>query len=638
MRLRSLQLVESREKVLRIAHLRRPQREAFDVFHELIRTLDDRIGTLSSDRILEQLTEAGFNVPVAPPHLIFHLATGVGKTRLLGSIIAHLYRSGESRNCLILASRRAILEKFERECQVGSQKYLFVDASLVPQPNTCFRSNLESFRPKETGLNLFVLSPQSIRGSDRRFARRNDFQEESLQEYLARCTDLVVFTDESHHLAGSSEVEAKAWIEAIRDLSPKVHLGFTATPRDEDGANVLYRYDLAECLQEGLYTKAVQLWVQPRTKDIDDVDWDHVILDYALDRLKRKQNAILAHSEHDSSFPPVEPVLLVCARDTNHAEEIATWLKKQRGLDDSELLVTHSQRSRTEEDIARLIGIDSPQNRIRVVINVFQLTEGWDVTNVYVIAPLRAMATFQGAVQSMGRGLRLPAGKRVENVDVDTLDVLCFGKESMEEVLDRATTEFGSDDALAYPVSVAPPDEIREEDPVPVTTTRIAVRRDVEIDVPTVRRIPADPPLDFDPDVLNRLVREVVSGLDLGTLEKIGAEETLRYSYGDVLRIATARILSGLPYLSAPIHAMRVSDLVRRLLEGLGAEPDAPIAISPLKLALALGDEIDKRNRRQDPVYEVVGKSIVLVPNTVEWRVPEDYSGPLERVAPRNWE
>ena len=41
------------------------------------------------------------------------------------------------------------------------------------------------------------------------------------------------------------------------------------------------------------------------------------------------------------------------------------------------------------------------------------LKEGWDVTNLYTIVPLRAANSRTLVEQSIGRGLRLPYGKRV---------------------------------------------------------------------------------------------------------------------------------------------------------------------------------------------------------------------------------
>ena len=114
-------------------------------------------------------------------------------------------------------------------------------------------------------------------------------------------------------------------------------------------------------------------------------------------------------------FPSVKPVCVFFARDIAHAEEVASWLVDTGRVSKEEILLTHSEMSKSEEELERLLGIELIDNPVRVVVNVMELTEGWDVTNVYVVTPLRAMATFQGALQAMGRGLRLPAGRRSGN-------------------------------------------------------------------------------------------------------------------------------------------------------------------------------------------------------------------------------
>ena len=49
-----------------------------------------------------------------------------------------------------------------------------------------------------------------------------------------------------------------------------------------------------------------------------------------------------------------------------------------------------------------------------------KLKEGWDVTNLYTIVPLRASASDILTEQTLGRGLRLPYGKRTG--DDETVD------------------------------------------------------------------------------------------------------------------------------------------------------------------------------------------------------------------------
>ena len=62
--------------------------------------------------------------------------------------------------------------------------------------------------------------------------------------------------------------------------------------------------------------------------------------------------------------------------------------------------------------MARLLALES-DTRTEIVIHVNKLKEGWDVTNLYTIVPLRASASEILTEQSLGRGLRLPYGAQV---------------------------------------------------------------------------------------------------------------------------------------------------------------------------------------------------------------------------------
>src|SRR5262249_33219386 len=146
-------------------------------------------------------------------------------------------------------------------------------------------------------LNVFILSPQSITGGDRRFSRKSEFRSMSLEEYLRNANDLVVFVDEAHHLGSDDET---AWRNAVDGLKPRLHFGLTATPKPN--ANVLYSYDIRQCLREGLYTKAVRLIADRRDEKMTDLDWDRHTIDYALQRLERKREAIGAHVEQHGDF------------------------------------------------------------------------------------------------------------------------------------------------------------------------------------------------------------------------------------------------------------------------------------------------------------------------------------------------
>jgi type III restriction enzyme len=91
--------------------------------------------------------------------------------------------------------------------------------------------------------------------------------------------------------------------------------------------------------------------------------------------------------------------------------------------------------------MGRLVALES-DSRTEIVIHVNKLKEGWDVTNLYTIVPLRASASDILTEQTLGRGLRLPYGIRVargeleEFAAVDRLTVIAH--ERFDEVIQRA--------------------------------------------------------------------------------------------------------------------------------------------------------------------------------------------------------
>jgi superfamily II DNA or RNA helicase len=577
------------------------------------------------------------------PQMTFHLATGVGKTRLMGAIAAYLYLGDQASNFLFLAPRAAILRKLKDESYSGSPKYLFVDPSLVPEPHLWHSDNVESFKvdpPQELfgrGPHLFVFSPQGITGDDRRVFRPSEFSGTSPGEYLSHAQDLVVFLDESHHVRRMAEAETRAWTQAIRELAPKVLFGMTATPPKEMGVNVLHEYDLASCLREKLYTKDVEIIVHQRPAAVtSDDDWDHHTLDFALDRLVRKEQVIKDY-QGNLPFLKVRPVVLVCAVDTAHADAVAAWLQRDRGLSSEEILVTHSGRAKTEDEIARLVGIERPNSRVRVIVNVYELTEGWDVTNVYVIAPLRAMGTFEGAVQTLGRGLRLPAGRRIGNDDLDTLDVLCFGREALSDILQIAKQNFGEDDEEMVVSVRERTDEDTGSSP-PTKEITIKSARPAMIEIPRVIRHPIEPDLEFAVHTQRRVSHHSAARFRLGEDDVSSTIESLKYEFDVAVRLAGGRILSDLSYLSEPLHRAKVEALVAQFLVSLGQKKDGPVAFDWLLIAEAIKEEIDQPYRRKTAAFEAIPPAERIDFGDYSWRVPETFGDAVPRRSPPWWD
>ena len=75
-----------------------------------------------------------------------------------------------------------------------------------------------------------------------------------------------------------------------------------------------------------------------------------------------------------------------------------------------------------------MLSLEKPDNKIEIVIHVNMLKEGWDVTNLYTIVPLRASASETLTEQTIGRGLRLPYGDRTGVDEVDRLSIVSHDK------------------------------------------------------------------------------------------------------------------------------------------------------------------------------------------------------------------
>src|SRR5262249_6880250 len=154
------------ERVFHFMGLRRPQKEALEEFHKIILGLDRDLIELKSEEVSRHIKEryphwkfgGGF------AHMTFLLATGVGKTRLMGAMMAYLYLGRQTQDFLLLAPRAAVLRKLEEECRPGSGKYIFVDTALVPEPHLWTRANLQSFDPSlrqdefQHGPNIAIFS------------------------------------------------------------------------------------------------------------------------------------------------------------------------------------------------------------------------------------------------------------------------------------------------------------------------------------------------------------------------------------------------------------------------------------------------------------------------------------------------
>ncbi len=386
------------------------------------------------------------------PSLCFALATGVGKTRLMGAFVSFLYLAHGVRNFFVLAPNLTIYNKLIADFTPNTPKYVFRGLTdfAIKAPTVITGDNYEQLagnlyaQPDDCTVNIFNISKinSEVRGGKSpRIKRLSEYIGESYFEYLAKLPDLVLLMDESHRY------RAGAGVRAINELKPVLGLELTATPFVETarGAapfkNVIVDYPLAQAMADGFVKEPAVVTRQdfnPAGMTAEEVE--RLKLEDGV-RLHESLKAELETYAHNSGRPVVKPFVLVIARDTTHAKELLAAVEadaffggryKGRAIQ-----VDSSQTGAKEEEmIARLLKVESAAEPTEIVIHVNMLKEGWDVTNLYTIVPLRAANARVLVEQSIGRGLRLPYGERTGVSAVDRLNIIAHDK--FQEILDDA--------------------------------------------------------------------------------------------------------------------------------------------------------------------------------------------------------
>ena len=389
------------------------------------------------------------------PSLCFAIATGVGKTRLMGAFISYLYLSEGIRHFFVLAPNLTIYKKLIADFTPNTPKYVFQGISelAVNPPEIITGDNYESgrgirgdrlFDMGGVHVNIFNISKinSEVRGGrNPRIKRLSEYIGQSYFDYLAGLDDLVMLMDESHRY------RASAGVRAINELNPILGLELTATPQVERGQrtepfkNVIYSYPLNSAMTDGFVKEpAVATRENFDAANYSDEGLEKVKLEDGI-RIHENTKVELEVYARNNDQPIVKPFMLVVAQDTAHANVLQQIMENEdffEGRYKGKIITVHSKVRGEEKDevVEQLLNVENQDNPVEVVIHVNMLKEGWDVTNLYTIVPLRAANSRTLVEQSIGRGLRLPYGKRVGVPAVDRLTIVSHDR--FQEIIDHA--------------------------------------------------------------------------------------------------------------------------------------------------------------------------------------------------------
>jgi type III restriction enzyme len=421
------------------------------------------------------------------PSLCFALATGVGKTRLMGAFISYLHLSHGFNNFFVLAPNLTIYNKLIADFTPNTAKYVFkgVAEFATDAPAIITGDNYESMagtlfdvvlRCKINIFNISKINSEVRGGRSPRIKKLSEYIGESYFDYLAGLNDLVLLMDESHRY------RASAGVRAINELKPVMGLELTATPFVETsrGAvpfkNVILDYPLGCAMADGFVKEpAVVTRKNFNPAGMTTEGIERLKLEDGI-RLHESVRVELETYARESGNAIVKPFLLVIARDTTHAAQLKKLIESDaffEGRYKAKVIQVDSSRTGAEEDemVERLLKVEHTDEPTEIVIHVNMLKEGWDVTNLYTIVPLRAANARILIEQSIGRGLRLPYGKRTGVASVDRLNIVAHDR--FQEIIDEANKP---DSPIRLQQVILNPEQLEQKTVTVVAQSQLAAR------------------------------------------------------------------------------------------------------------------------------------------------------------------
>jgi type III restriction enzyme len=408
------------EEINQRLSLRKPLKEALNILVSLnseffpedktfaeIKNRSNQDLEILKDTIKTKYSQTFTDFERAFPSICFSIATGVGKTRLMGACIAYLYLEKRIKNFFVLAPNLTIYNKLIDDFgNSSSEKYVFKGIAefvhnkplIITGDN--YNQVVSLFKDTEIRINIFNVSKfareiKPLKEGDKnlmpRIKRLSEYLGQSYWEYLSGLNDLVIFMDEAHRY------HATISKESINELKPILGVELTATPVDEKNRsfnNVVYEYSLARALADGLYVKnptiATRKNFNPVGKSEEEIE--KIKLEDAVSIHEDTKQELKLYSINTGN-KLVKPFILVVCKDTVHAKAIYNLLISDSFYDGAyvEKVLQIDSTTRNQELIEQqFISLEQEENEIEIVIHVNMLKEGWDVTNLYTIVPLRA--------------------------------------------------------------------------------------------------------------------------------------------------------------------------------------------------------------------------------------------------------
>lgn len=354
------------------------------------------------------------------PHVCFKVPTGGGKTFLAASSIKPIFDAMPHIHPMAvvwLVPSDAILNQTVAALQNVEHPYRRrINADFPGNVEVYTKEQLlngQKFNPASVDeqLSILVLSYDSFRTNKKE--GRKAYQENgylvSFKDYKTEQSSLlagtdetaliqvirklnpVIIVDESHHAT------SKLSIEMLENFNPSFVLDLTATPKE--GSNIISFVDAKQLKGEEMIKLPVIVYNR-RTQD--DVFISAISLRQKLENEAKKEEA--------QTGKYIRPIVLFQAEAKNQ-QDSTTYEKVKKAL--LEIGVPEEQIAikTADRDDLRNQNLLAKDCKIRYIITVNALKEGWDCPFAYILATVANRSSVVDVEQILGRILRMPDAK-----------------------------------------------------------------------------------------------------------------------------------------------------------------------------------------------------------------------------------
>ena len=392
-----------------------------------------------------------------PTQLLFHMATGSGKTLIMAGLIIYLYERGY-RNFLFFVNSTNIIDKTrDNFFNTLSAKYLFAENISIGDKQVNIKE-VENFQgANQEDINIVFATIQGLH------TRLNIPKENCLTYDDFEDKNIVLISDEAHHInaetkkrkdLGAEEIEEiLSWEGTVDNIfnanSKNILLEFTATAdlsvaeiEKKYSDKLIYDYPLKQFRKDGYskevkvlqadllpferalqgillsqyrrkvfekYKKIIKPVILFKSKTIKD---SQSFFEEFVVGIKKLKVTDLQKIKKSASDETIEKAFKFFEKNKISFENLIIELKED--FSEEKLISVNSKDESIQKQLA-VNSLEDEKNEYRAVFAVDKLNEGWDVLNLFDIVRLydtrdakdgKHGKTTMAEAQLIGRGAR----------------------------------------------------------------------------------------------------------------------------------------------------------------------------------------------------------------------------------------